>query len=181
MFSINTTDPVSIEQIIMAQQDEPNQKNCIFRLQNKEVKLEKFYQIRVKSIEFLQKSGTAIYFYDISNHIKSLQLGGKIKVQKKKNKTLSLSQMTLSHEFRVPLSSILMILESLLESIFDEIMREKVCLVIAQINLLLCYITDMLDLKMLENGDLNSRSETFNPADAFKFVLSIFAQQAKVQ
>lgn len=53
VFDIDTAEPVSVEQIIMAQQDEPNQKNCIFKLQNKEAKLERFYQIRVKSIEFL--------------------------------------------------------------------------------------------------------------------------------
>ena len=53
VFDIDTAEPVSVEQIIMAQQDEPNQKNCIFKLQNEEAKLERFYQIRVKSIEFL--------------------------------------------------------------------------------------------------------------------------------
>ena len=88
--------------------------------------------------------------------------------------------MTLSHEFRAPLTSILMILECLLSQIFDKLMREKICLVIAQINLLLCLVSDMLDLKMLEKGVFNSRTETFKPADVFKFVLSIFEQQAKL-
>ena len=50
----------------MAQQDEPHQKNCIFKVTSKTTEMEKFYQIRVKSREFLQKSATAIYFYDIS-------------------------------------------------------------------------------------------------------------------
>ena len=39
----------------MAQQDEPDQKNCVFKLQKKgDRSLEKFFQIRVKSIQFLQ-------------------------------------------------------------------------------------------------------------------------------
>ena len=34
----------------------------------------KYTQIRVKSIEFCEKKATAIYFYDMTNHIESLQL-----------------------------------------------------------------------------------------------------------
>ena len=54
---IQFTDVMSLEQIIMAQKDEPQQKNCIYKLQREEKDkgwIEKFYQIRVKSIEFLQ-------------------------------------------------------------------------------------------------------------------------------
>lgn len=58
--------------------------------------------------------------------------------------------MTLSHELRAPLSSILMLLETVLQSLANEALRETVCVVIAQVNLLLCLVTDMLDLKMLE-------------------------------
>ena len=131
---------VSLEQIILTQQDEPNQKNCIFKLKHRTKDLEKFYQTRVKSIEFLQESSTAIYFYDVTNHIKSLQLGQKVILQEKQNKSLSLSQMTLSHEFRAPLSSILMILEGMLQLIVDGVLREKILIVIAQINLLICLV-----------------------------------------
>ena len=104
----------------------------------------------MKSIDFLQESSTAIYFYDVTNHIKSLKLGQRVILQEKKNKSLTLNQMTLSHEFRAPLSSILMILEGLLQSILDSSMREKILIVIAQINLLICLVQDMLDYKMFE-------------------------------
>ena len=33
--------------------------------------IDRYYQIRVKSIKFKSKQATAIYFYDISYHIKS--------------------------------------------------------------------------------------------------------------
>ena len=61
-----------------------------------------------------------------------------------------MSQMTLSHEFRSPLSSTLMLLETILQTIVAESARQLILLVIAQINLLLCLVNDMLDLKMIE-------------------------------
>ena len=65
--------------------------------------------------------------------------------------------MRLSHEFRAPLTSMLMILESLLTLLFEEYMRDKVLLVIAQINLLLCQVTDMLDLILMDQGKFKVR------------------------
>ena len=66
--------PTCLQQIIIAQRDEPNQENYVYRLRcqdNKEGEdehfIEKFFQIRVRSIEFLQKSSTAIYFYDLTS------------------------------------------------------------------------------------------------------------------
>ena len=44
----------------------------------------------------------------------------------------------------------LMVLESLLTVLQSEFMREKVLMVIAHINLLLCQVTDMLDLILLD-------------------------------
>ena len=51
--------PTCLQQIIIAQRDEPDQKNYVYRLRcqdNKEGEdehfIEKFFQIRVKSIEF---------------------------------------------------------------------------------------------------------------------------------
>ena len=72
----------------------------------------------------------------------------------------------------------LMVLESLLAALHNEIMREKVLMVIAQINLLLCQVTDMLDLILLDQGKYRERKETFSPYKAFNFVLDIFAKQA---
>ena len=60
-----------------------------------------------------------------------------------------MSEMTLSHEFRSPLGSTLMLLETLLQTIVAEKARQIILLVISQINLLLCLVDDMLDLKMI--------------------------------
>jgi len=68
----------------------------------------------------------------------------------KKNQSLNLSQMTLSHEFRSPLNSTLMLLESLLSRIFDEALQKMITVLISQINLLLCLVNDILDMKMID-------------------------------
>ena len=67
-----------------------------------------------------------------------------------KNKSLNLSQMTLSHEFRSPLNSCLMLLESLLMRVFEEALRKMILVIISQINLLLCLVNDILDMKMID-------------------------------
>ena len=60
--------PVSLEQIILTQQDEPHQRNCIYRLKPIKQQLanatnkDSYTQIRVKSTEFLQQPATAVYF-----------------------------------------------------------------------------------------------------------------------
>ena len=62
-FTTSTIDNrVSLEEVIMSQLDEPNQKNFIYRIKNnnsdspshqQKNMIEKFYQMRVQSIDFL--------------------------------------------------------------------------------------------------------------------------------
>ena len=58
--------------------------------------------------------------------------------------------MTLSHEFRSPLNSCLMLLESLLMQVLEEALRKMILVLISQINLLLCLVNDILDMKMID-------------------------------
>ena len=81
--------------------------------------VEKFYQIRVKSIEFVQKRATAIYFYDCTSQIMAMELNVKLISKEKRNTNLFQSQISLSQEFRAPLTCILMLLESTLTKIID--------------------------------------------------------------
>ena len=60
-------------------------------------------------------------------------------------------------------------------------MRDQIFMLIAQVNMLLCLVTDMLDLKLIEQGKFVKRKETFTVVDIFQFVLGIFGQQAKLQ
>ena len=79
----------------MTQRDEPQQKNCIYKLKKQQgvntKSTEKFCQIRVKSIDFLQKPAIAIYFYDFTSQIAAMELGSKLHSQEKKNENLSMS------------------------------------------------------------------------------------------
>ena len=84
--------------------------------------------------------------------------------------------MTLSHEFRAPLSSSLMILENVVERIKDsqpEIKR-LLELIITEINLLLCLVNDILDLKMIENGNFREHWDFFAPKEVFMFIKNKF-------
>lgn len=49
-------------------------------------KVNKFTQIRVKSIEFMEESATAIYFYDMTHHIESMRLESQILDEKSKKR-----------------------------------------------------------------------------------------------
>ena len=108
------------------------------------------------------------------------RLNNELLAIEKQNKTLDLSQMTLSHEFRSPLHSCLMILESLLSKVIEETMRNTVLVLIGQINLLLCLVNDILDMKLIDQSAFVSSQEIFNPTDAFKFVLNIFKNTAEM-
>ena len=80
----------------------------------------------------------------------------------------------MSHEFRTPLSSSLMVLENMLQFNLEESCHKLVLLLISQINLLLCLVNDMLDLKMIEVGRFVQRKEKFEADKVFKFILDIF-------
>ena len=62
------------------------------------------------------------------------------------------SETLLNDEFYVPLSSTLMLMQSLLKSIFEESQRRLLLTVIAQINMLICLISDIMDCKQIERG-----------------------------
>ena len=58
----------------------------------------------------------------------------------------------ISHEFRTPLSTVLMFIESLLTENLSASGRELVIIIISQINLLLSLVNDILDLRLMEEN-----------------------------
>ena len=68
-----------------------------------------------------------------------------------------------------------MLLESLLAVAKDESHRQIIRMVISQINLLICLVNDILDLKMLDQNKFEAKITEFNPNETFKFVMNIFA------
>ena len=58
--------------------------------------------------------------------------------------------MTISHEFRTPLTTTLMFLESLIVEHLSQSGQKLIKLITMQINLLLCLVNDILDIKLIE-------------------------------
>ena len=56
----------------------------------------------------------------------------------------------MSQEFRSPLNSCLVLLESLILKIVDAAMRKIVLTLISQLNLLLYLVNDILDMKLID-------------------------------
>ena len=54
-----------------------------------------------------------------------------------------------------------MVLENMMQFEMQESCKRLVLLLISQMNLLLCLVNDMLDLKMIEMGEFVSRKEPF--------------------
>ena len=49
-----------------------------------------------------------------------------------------------------------------------------------QLNLLLCLVNDVLDMKMIEQGKYSSKLEIFNPKNILEFIIDMFQAQTKM-
>ena len=83
--------------------------------------------------------------------------------------------MTISHEFRTPLSTSLMFLESLFVESLSQSGQKLVKLVTMQINLLLCLVNDILDIKLIEENKFVQKMEIFSPQATFEFICNVFS------
>ena len=117
----------------------------------------------------------------MTHHIESLKLESEVLEQKNRHDSIVNYQMTISHEFRTPLASSLMFLESLLGEQMTTQARHLIKIIISQINLLLCLVNDILDLKLIEENKFVPKNEIFSPRDTFNFITSMFAPQVEMQ
>ena len=53
-------------------------------------------------------------------------------------------------------------------------------IIVAQINLLLCLVNNMLDLKLIEEGKFKPKREIFKLKDTLDFILAMFQPQIKL-
>lgn len=68
-----------------------------------------------------------------------------------------------------------MLLDSIIESIqLDPGLRETLLIVLQQLNMLLCIVNSVIDLKMIEADKFQCLGEEFSPLDTFRFVISMF-------
>ena len=81
---------------------------------------------------------------------------------------------TISHEFRAPLSISLMFIERALQEMKDPEQIRILKLVVAQLNLLLSLVHDVLDLKIIESGKFVRNSNIFSPIKTLDFIIAMF-------
>ena len=141
-----------------------------------EVRLSK---IRVKKLNFMQSPATAIYFSDATHQLSQHRLENQIHEEKKRIKALETYTSTISHEFRTPIGTSLMFLESLLSLNLSEHAEKTIKLVIQKLNLLLSLVQDILDIKMIQNGEFQIVKESFDPYQLLKFIVQMFKLSAE--
>ena len=67
--------------------------------------------------------------------------------------TLESYTSTISHEFRTPLSTCLSFLDILVQMDLPPGTLQMLNMIIAQLNFLLCLVNDVLDMKLIEQGE----------------------------
>jgi len=70
--------------------------------------------IRAKKITYLGIPAIAIYFLNMTHHLNEVRLESQILEQKNLNETLESFTSTISHEFRTPVGTALMLLEQIM-------------------------------------------------------------------
>ena len=106
--------------------------------------------IRVKKITYLGSPAFAIYFQNMTEHMNLIRLESEILEQKNKNESLESFTSTISHEFRTPLATTLMFIEQIMREKLAQSVLDVLNMIINQLNLLLCLVNDVLDMKMIE-------------------------------
>ena len=74
-----------------------------------------------------------------------------------------------------------MLLESLLNENITAQAMHLIKIIISQINLLLCLVNDILDLKLIEENKFVPKNEVFCPRDTFNFITNMFGPQVEMQ
>lgn len=74
-----------------------------------------------------------------------------------------------------------MFLENLLQQQLSPSVHNMLLLIISQLNLLLCLVNDVLDIKMIEQEQYQSKMEPFEPKKTLDFIVAMFSPQAEMQ
>ena len=80
----------------------------------------------------------------------------------------------MSHEFRTPLSTIIMFVNVMIESIKETALLHYLEMIKISLNLLLSLVNDMVDLKLAKENRLEPLLRDFSPTEEFQFVTDLF-------
>ena len=72
----------------------------------------------------------------------------------------------MSHEFRTPLGTAIMFIDLLLKMIENAEAIKLIGLVKSSLSLLLSLVNDIIDLKLIRNGNFSTKRDTFDPQEA---------------
>ena len=109
--------------------------------------------VRARRIDYLENPAIAIYLQNMTQQVEQLRLESKLLEQINRNESLQSYTSTISHEFRTPLSTVLMFLDQLnSQGKFDGATQKVINLIIAQLNFLLCLVNDILAIKQIESS-----------------------------
>ena len=76
----------------------------------------------------------------------------------------------MSHEFRTPLGTAIMFIDLVLQMINNIEAIKLINLIKSSLNLLLSLVNDMVDLKLIKEGQFSTNYKVFDPLDTLKFV-----------
>lgn len=107
-----------------------------------------------------------------------MRLESKSLVEQNRIESLHSYTSTISHEFRTPLGNCLMFLEGLLECNLEPVIIRTLNLIISQLNMLLCLVNDVLDIKQIEQGVFEKKVQEFSPKSTLEWIAAMFKPQA---
>ena len=81
-----------------------------------------------------------------------MRLEGQVLEEKNRSESLESFTSTISHEFKTPIGTTLMFLETLLTMGLNKQAKQIVELMMQKLNLLLHLVHDILDMKLLQEG-----------------------------
>ena len=73
-----------------------------------------FCSIHVKQVEYMGELCTAVYFCCMTHHVDAMRFQSSVIEEKNRSETMESYTATISHEFRTPVSTSVMFLETLL-------------------------------------------------------------------
>ena len=139
--------------------------------------------VSAKKLDYLEEPAIGVYFVDMTQHVQQLRLESKLLEETNRNLSLESYTSTMSHEFRTPLSTSLMLIEQLIHKNSQNLDKSTLRifnLIISQLNFLLCMVNDVLDLKQIESSQYQPKTEIFNPVKILEFIIAIFQPQSKM-
>ena len=138
-----------------------------------------FTRIDVKPINYLTSNATAVYFEDMTQQVEQIRLESKILEEQNRRESMESYTSTISHEFRTPIATALMFLEMLMkDGSISENAKRTLKIVVSTLNMSLCLVNDLLDIKMIEQNKFQAKEEKFVPQQLFEFIVNMFAVEA---